>query len=170
MRAWSERQIDRLRTEFEQACDQVSAQTAQLAQQARDGAAAQVAALEEARGELRAFANRAQVEAASLRAERDRLAAHHQGVATPAARKPRNAAGPPTKRDRMIALAVGRTDLAALPLKEVSGVANELAAEIGYSPGTARRELLAHVRHLQSAGNGGAPANGETTEGVTGNA
>lgn len=171
IRDWAGQQVDGLRTEFGQVCDQ----TARLARQAREGAAARVAALDEARAELRIRADQAQAEAATLRAERDRLAAHHHGVpvsgaARPALRKPRNRTGGPTKRDQMIALAAERHDLAALPLERVSGVANDLAAEIGYSPGTARRELLAHVRQLQSADDRGAPVAEETTEGVTADA
>jgi len=167
IRDWAGRQIDGLRTEFGQVCDQ----TARLARQAREGAAAQVTALDEARTELRIRADQAQAEAATLRAERDRLAAQHQGTPTPGAarpalRKPRNRTGGPTKRGQMIALAAERHDLATLPLERVSGVANDLAAEIGYSPGTARRELLAYVRQLRSADDFGAPVTGETTEGV----
>ena len=57
----------------------------------------------------------------------------------------------PAKRDRMIELAGQRRDLAAMPLAEVSKLASAVAAEIGYSPGTARRELVRHVRELQAA-------------------
>jgi hypothetical protein len=56
----------------------------------------------------------------------------------------------PGKQDRMIALAGQRHDLATLPLKRVSGIANQIAAEVSLSPGTARRVLLAYVRALQS--------------------
>ena len=38
-----------------------------------------------------------------------------------------------------------------MPLGEVSGLATLLAQEIGYSAGTARRELIRHVREVQSA-------------------
>ncbi len=65
----------------------------------------------------------------------------------------------------MIALAGGRHDLAVLPLEAVSKVANELAAEIGYSAGTARRELLSHVRQLRSTAGSGTAAPAETAEG-----
>jgi len=58
--------------------------------------------------------------------------------------------GQPTKRDRLIALAGQRRDLASLPQDQVSKLATALAGEIGYSPGTARRELVRHVRELQS--------------------
>jgi hypothetical protein len=58
--------------------------------------------------------------------------------------------GQPTKRDRLISLAGERRDLATVPLGEVSKLATAIAEEIGYSPGTARRELIRHVRDLQS--------------------
>ena len=51
----------------------------------------------------------------------------------------------------MIELAGQRRDLASVPLGEVARLAGEVAAEIGYSPGTARRELARHVRQLQAA-------------------
>jgi len=50
----------------------------------------------------------------------------------------------------MLALAAQRHDLATLPLKRVSGIANQIGAEVSLSPGTARRVLLAHVRALQN--------------------
>jgi hypothetical protein len=55
-----------------------------------------------------------------------------------------------TKRDRLVALAGERRDLALIPLGEVSKLATALALEIGYSAGTARRELIRHVRDLQA--------------------
>ena len=58
--------------------------------------------------------------------------------------------GLPTKRDRLVRLAGERRDLASMPLGEVSGLATVLAQEISYSAGTARRELIRHVRELQS--------------------
>jgi hypothetical protein len=58
--------------------------------------------------------------------------------------------GPPTKRDRLVRLAGERRDLACIPLGEVSRLATVLAQEIGYSAGTARRELIRHVRELQA--------------------
>jgi hypothetical protein len=51
----------------------------------------------------------------------------------------------------MIELARQRRDLALVPLAEVSQLASSVAAEIGYSPGTARRELVRYVRGLQTA-------------------
>jgi hypothetical protein len=51
----------------------------------------------------------------------------------------------------MIELAGQRRDLASVPLVEVSQLASSVAAEIGYSPGTARRELVRYVRGLQAA-------------------
>ena len=38
-----------------------------------------------------------------------------------------------------------------MPLSEVSQLATVLAGEIGYSAGTARRELIRHVRDLQAS-------------------
>ncbi len=69
--------------------------------------------------------------------------------------------GQPTKRDRLIALAAERRDLASVPLGEVSKLASALAGEIGYSPGTARRELVRHVRELQSSTAESAPSGRE---------
>ncbi len=66
--------------------------------------------------------------------------------------------GRPTKRDRLINLAGERRDLCSVPLGEVSKLATALAEEIGYSPGTARRELIRHVRDLQSGSVETAPA------------
>jgi hypothetical protein len=61
--------------------------------------------------------------------------------------------GRPGKQSRLLALAGQRHDLSVLPLQQVSGIANQIGAEVGLSPGTARRVLLAHVRALQN-GNG----------------
>jgi hypothetical protein len=58
--------------------------------------------------------------------------------------------GRPGKQDRLLALAGQRHDLSRLPLKQVSGIANTISAEVDLSPGTARRVLLAHVRTLQN--------------------
>jgi hypothetical protein len=57
----------------------------------------------------------------------------------------------PTKRDRMIELAGRRRDLKAIPLPEVAKLASAVASEIGYSGGTARRELMRHVREIQAS-------------------
>jgi hypothetical protein len=68
-------------------------------------------------------------------------------------RRPRFPTGrtrPPGKQARMIALAGQRHDLTSVPLKQVSGIANTIGAEVNLSPGTARRVLLAHVRALQN--------------------
>jgi hypothetical protein len=51
----------------------------------------------------------------------------------------------------MIELAGQRRDLASVPLAAVSQLASSVAAEIGYSSGTARRELVRYVRGLQAA-------------------
>jgi hypothetical protein len=56
----------------------------------------------------------------------------------------------PGKQARLIALATERHDLAAVPLGQVSQIANAISAEVDLSPGTARRVLLAHVRTLQN--------------------
>jgi len=56
----------------------------------------------------------------------------------------------PGKQARLLALAGQRHDLAVLPLRQVSGIANQIGAEVDLSPGTARRVLLAHVRALQN--------------------
>jgi hypothetical protein len=172
LRAWSERHIGGLRGELERAREEA----ARLLGQVRDVAAARVAALDEARAELRARADEAKAETGRLRAERDRLTALLQaagqpgtGIARPRrTRRPRDADGTgqvPTKRDQLIALAGQQHDLAALPLGEVSGLANELAAQLGYSAGTARRELLGHVRELQSAPGTSDPATEEPATG-----
>ena len=65
-------------------------------------------------------------------------------------RSPVRRAVRPGKQARMILLARQRHDLAALPLKQVSGIANQIGAEVDLAPGTARRVLLAHVRALQN--------------------
>ena len=57
---------------------------------------------------------------------------------------------PPGKQARLLEIAGQRHDLAALPLGQVSGIANQIGAEVSLSPGTARRVLLAHVRALQN--------------------
>jgi hypothetical protein len=143
IRAWSERQDVSLRAELARVREDAD----HLAGQVRDSAEARVAALEQA--------------GAELRGERDRLAAELRALA----RQPRRDSGSParagqargerrdgpTKRDRMIELAGQRRDLAAVPLAEVSKLASTVAAEIGYSPGTARRELVRHVRELQAS-------------------
>ncbi len=126
--------------------------------------------LEQARGDAAQQAGRLREEAAArigaldadrtgLREERDRLASDLRAAA-----RRREGTGPardgraqpvrrdgPAKRDRMIELAGQRRDLATMPLGEVSKLASAVAAEIGYSPGTARRELVRHVRELQAA-------------------
>jgi hypothetical protein len=65
-------------------------------------------------------------------------------------RSPTGHAGRPGKQSRLLALAGQRHDLTVLPLREVSGIANQIGAEVDLSPGTARRVLLAHVRALQN--------------------
>jgi hypothetical protein len=58
--------------------------------------------------------------------------------------------GKPGKQDRLLTIAGQRHDLSRLPLKQVSGIANTISAEVDLSPGTGRRVLLAHVRTLQN--------------------
>jgi hypothetical protein len=77
-----------------------------------------------------------------------------------APRQPRPG-GTPTKRDRLFRLAAGHRDLACIPPGEVSRLATELAHQIGYSPGTARRELIRHVRALQAGPAPAIPPRGE---------
>jgi hypothetical protein len=141
LHAWAGQQTDSIRAELAQA----RAEASRLVEGVRDDAAARVTSLEADR--------------AGLREERDRLAADLRAAA-----RRREGTGPardgraqpvrrdgPAKRDRMIALAGQRRDLATMPPGEVSKLASAVAAEIGYSPGTARRELVRHVRELQAA-------------------
>jgi hypothetical protein len=65
-------------------------------------------------------------------------------------RSPARRAIKPGKQARMLTLAGQRHDLATLPLNQVSGIANQIGAEVSLSPGTARRVLLTHVRALQN--------------------
>lgn len=147
VRAWAERQIEGLTAQLAQARDDA----AQLVGQVREDSAVRIADLEASRAELHK--------------ERDRLAAELRAAvrqqrhgSSPAERQSRRVRrNGPTKRDQMIELASQRRDLAALPLAEVSKLANTIAAEIGYSPGTARRELVRHVRELQNAPADGKP-------------
>jgi hypothetical protein len=148
LRAWAERQADALRTELEQ----VREDAGHLVRLAREEASTRIAATTDL-----------------LAAERDRLAADLRsmthpspppGTAAPPARRARGSRdGGPTKRDRMIELAGQRRDLASVPLGEVARLAGQVAAEIGYSPGTARRELARHVRQLQAASATAQPSN-----------
>jgi hypothetical protein len=139
LRAWAEQQAGTLRTELER----VREDAGHLVRLAREEASARIAATTEL-----------------LAADRDRLAAELRSVtssssqaraAAPRARRARGSrGGGPTKRDRMIELAGQRRDLSLVPPGEVARLAAEVAAEIGYSPGTARRELARHVRQLQA--------------------
>lgn len=132
-------------TEIRAELQHVREDAARLVGHVRDSAATRIAVLEEA--------------TARLQAERDQLAADLRATHRPP-RAPRRApapgsrAGRATKRDQMIELAGQRRDLTSVPLAEVSQLAGLVAAEIGYSPGTARRELVRHVRGLQAAAAG----------------
>jgi len=165
MRTWAEQQAGQLRAEFQAGRQDAAGWLAEI----REAAARRVAALEEARAGLRDRAERAEEHAGALRAERDRLAAQLQALSGPpvphriAGHAPRTRPAPRqglTKRDQMIALASERHDLARVPQNEVAKLAGALAEEIGYSAGTARRELLAHVRDLQATA-GQEEANGD---------
>ena len=69
-------------------------------------------------------------------------------------RSPARRAARPGKQARLLEIAGQRHDLTALPLEQVSGIANQIGAEVALSPGTARRVLLAHVRALQNGQEG----------------
>jgi hypothetical protein len=157
VRTWAGQQAGQMTAELRHAGEEAAGWLAEV----RQAAAHRVAALEEARAELRHRAEQAEEHTSALRADRDRLAADLQALAASPARS-RTAARPaptarraarrgPTKRDQMITLASQRHDLARLPQNEVARLASALAQEIGYSAGTARRELLAHVRDLQAS-------------------
>jgi hypothetical protein len=84
-----------------------------------------------------------------------RKAARPPGPGQPPGRRPRHdqhtaRERKPGKQARMLALATQRHDLTRVPLKQVSGIANTISAEVDLSPGTARRVLLTHVRSLQN--------------------
>jgi hypothetical protein len=140
LRAWADRQAGALRAEL----DRVREDAGHLVRLAREEASTRIVTTTEL-----------------LAADRDRLAAELRSVtqrpsrlgkgAPRARRAPGSRDGGPTKRDRMIELAGQRRDLASVPMSEVARLAAEVAEEIGYSPGTARRELARHVRQLQSA-------------------
>ena len=143
LHAWAGQQAGSIRAELGQA----RAEASRLVEGVREDAAARVASLEADR--------------AGLREERDRLAAELRAAVRQSLPGGAGRAGSgrarrvrregPAKRDRMIELAGQRRDLATMPLGEVSRLASTVAAEIGYSPGTARRELVRHVRELQAA-------------------
>ena len=131
----------RERQELRAELDRARQDAARLAAVVKDASDARIGALEAARGELLDVAGRLA----------EAVQAAHQPPRSRRAGKPRGARGGPTKREQMIELAGQRTDLATVPLAEVSKLAGTVAAEIGYSPGTARRELVRHVRELQGA-------------------
>jgi chromosome segregation ATPase len=141
LRAQSAQQAERLQAELRQ----VREDAACLVGQVRDSAADRIADLEEA--------------ATQLQAERDQLTADLRTAHRPPrtsiraqreARSPGSRGGRVTKPDQMIEQAGQGRDLASVPLAEVSQLAISVAAEIGYSPGTARRELVRYVRGLQA--------------------
>lgn len=158
VRTWAGQLAGEMRAELRRAQEEAAGWVTEI----REAAGHRVAALEEARAELRHRAERAEEQASALRVDRDRMAAELHALPAPSLRA-RTAARPgararqagrrgPTKRDQMITLASQRHDMARLPQNEVAGLARTLAQEIGYSAGTARRELMAHVRGLQASG------------------
>jgi hypothetical protein len=84
------------------------------------------------------------------KAPRPRPGRHPARLPRNSSRSPAGQARQPGKQARMLALAGQRHDLTSVPLKQVSGIANTIGAEVDLSPGTARRVLLAHVRALQN--------------------
>jgi hypothetical protein len=137
LRAWMQQQA----TGLQAVLDQARSDAARLAAEFPDAAGSRITGLETARRELQAVSGRLA----------EALRAMEQPRGQRAGKSPVSRGGGPTKRDRMIALAGQRRDLAVVPLAEVSRLASAAAAEIGYSPGTARRELVRHVRELQGA-------------------
>lgn len=113
-----------------------------------------VAALEEARGELLDVSGRltAVLKAAVQLQENEQHARKARG----------SRSDEPTKRDRMIELARQRQDLQTIALQDVAKLASTVASEIGYSQGTARRELMRHVREIQAITGGPVADSGES--------
>jgi hypothetical protein len=137
----------RMQEQAEQAraeISQVRDDAARLAAEFAGASGARITALDDARGDLRDISGRL---AAALK-----TAAQLQESAQRAGKPRGSRAGKRTKRDRMIELAAQRQDLATIPPQDVSKLASTVASEIGYSQGTARRELMRHVRELRSAG------------------
>jgi len=105
VRTWAGQQASELRAELRRGREDVEGWLAEI----REAAAHRVAALEEARTDLRGRAERAEEQASALRAERDQLAAHVQALtsqslspraATHQVRKTRSAPRElPSKRD-----------------------------------------------------------------------
>lgn len=82
---------------------------------------------------------------------------HPPGQLRNARSSPRREPARPGKQAQLLALAGERHDLATLPIKQVSGIANTIGAEVTLHPGTARRVLLAHVRAIQNSQQEAAP-------------
>ncbi len=132
----------RVRADSAQALAQARADAERERDELRAGAEARITAIEEARGDLRARAERAEL--SQMRAT---AGGRVQPPVIPASRSPRPPGG--SKQSRLLDLAAKRHDLAAVPLAEVSAIATALAPEANLHPGTARRVLLSHVRDLQ---------------------
>jgi hypothetical protein len=93
----------------------------------------------------------------SVPARRRRRAGTQPGTPAPAVVPLKPRSGAPGKQARLLSIAAQRHDLHVIPLSQVSRAANAISAEIGLSPGTARRVLLAHVRALQNTAAAAAP-------------
>ncbi|HEX6522203.1 MAG TPA: hypothetical protein VF070_19685 [Streptosporangiaceae bacterium] len=130
---------EELRAQMAQETERLRAQLSQAYDEASD---IRIAALQEAQGELLNVSG----QLASALKTTARLQENGQRP-----RRPRVSRGDePTKRDRMIELAGRQQDLATIPLQDVAKLASSVASEIDYSQGTARRELMRHVRQIQA--------------------
>ena len=145
------REREELRAQMAQETGRLRAQLRQVYDEASD---IRIAALREAQGELVDVSGKL----ASALKTTARLQENGQRP-----RRPRVSRGDePTKRDRMIALAGQQQDLTTIPLQDVAKLASSVASEIGYSQGTARRELMRHVREIQAITAGPAEDGGES--------
>lgn len=142
---------EELRAQMAQETERLRAQLRQVYDEASD---IRIAALQEARGELLNVSG----QLASALKTTARLQENGQRP-----RRPRVSRGEePTKRDRMIELAGRQQDLTTIPLQDVAKLASSVASEIDYSQGTARRELMRHVREIQASPAGPAADGGES--------
>lgn len=127
-------QAEELRAEF----GQLRGDADRTAAVFRNASDAKITALEEARGQMLDVSCRLAVALETV------VQLQESGRRTG---KPRGSE--PTKRARMIELTAQRQDLAAIAIQDVSKLATTVASEIGYGQGTARRELMRHVRQIQ---------------------
>lgn len=133
------REREEVREQLRQETGRLSAELSRVHGEMSD---IRIAALEEARGELLDAGGRL---TAALKA-----AAQLQENGQQARKARASRSGEPTKRDRMIELAGQRQDLQTIALQDVAKLASTVASEIDYSQGTARRELMRHVREIQA--------------------